>query len=319
MKTVKLLIMNVLAAACLGGCTNTEEPVTDSRAEAIEATAGIAETTRAVITGGYANSLEVSFARMDNPDEAGSKWVASAIDATRAGGAGNQVITFESEQSYLPEEGKSVLIGYHPRQPLTGGGTQSASVAYNITGDEDIMATEVQTGSLTDKFEPFTFKHLLTQLQFKCTGSAGAIAKWTVVTSIKVKNVHTTLTLSLDKSTGATLTIKGSANQELTVKNCPQTVTASGVSDPTIGYLLLFPTMDMGTGDSPISLEVVATYDKSSKTLTVPVNIEGGVKPGYSHLITLTFAEDGTIAVEADIAEWQPGNGGSSIVTPSDS
>ena len=63
MKTVKLLIMNVLAAACLGGCTNTEEPVTDSRVEAIEATAGIAETTRAVITGGYANSLEVSFAR----------------------------------------------------------------------------------------------------------------------------------------------------------------------------------------------------------------------------------------------------------------
>ena len=317
MKTVKLLIMNVLAAACLGGCTNTEEPVTDSRAEAIEATAGIAETTRAVITGGYANSLEVSFARMDNPDEAGSKWVASAIDATRAGGAGNQVITFESEQSYLPEEGKSVLIGYHPRQPLTGGGTQSASVAYNITGDEDIMATEVQIGSLTDKFEPFTFQHLLTQLQFRCTGSTGAIEKWTAVTSIKVKNVATGLKLSLDKTEGAQLTATGEANQTLTVKNYPSEVSLPDAENPSTGYLLLYPTVNWGTEDLPISLEVKGTYDGNAKTLNVAVsNISEGVKAGYSHLITLTFTEDGKIAVETGIAEWQPGNNGSTIITP---
>ena len=53
------------------------------------------------------------------------------------------------------------------------------------------MATGVQTGSLVDKFETFTFSHLLTQLQFKCVGSAGAISKWTAVASIKVKNVAT--------------------------------------------------------------------------------------------------------------------------------
>ena len=105
----------------------------------------------------------------------------------------------------------------------------------------------------------------------------------------------------------------------MTVKNCPSEVSLLSAESPATGYLLLFPTTDMGTDVAPISLEVVATYDKSSKTLTVPVNIEGGVKPGYSHLITLTFAEDGTIAVEAGIAEWQPGNGGSSMVTPSDS
>lgn len=160
MKTGKLLLMNVLAAALLGSCTDVEEPVTDRVAETIEASAGIAETTRAVITGGYATDLEVSFARMDNSDAA-SNWESSAINGKRAGGTGNQVITFDPVQKYLGD-GESVLIGYHPRKALTGGGTQSASVAYTITGDEDIMATEVQTGSLASKFESFTFQHHLT-------------------------------------------------------------------------------------------------------------------------------------------------------------
>ena len=316
MKTGKLLIMSLLGTAFLGGCTNTEEPVTDGTAQAIEVNAGIAEATRAVIGGGYVDDLEVSFARLDNPGTT-TEWNTPSINAVRTGGTGNTVLRFEPEQTYLIEEGESVLIGYYPRRALNSGTTNPVSVTYTITGEDDIMATGVQTGSLVDKFETFTFKHLLTQLQFKCTGSAGAIAKWTSVTSIKVKNTYTALKLSLDKSKGAQLTATGEANQTLTVKNYPSEVSLPDAENPSTGYLLLYPTVNWGTEDLPISLEVVATYDESPKTLTVPVNnIEGGVKPGQSHLITLTFTEDGKIAVNTGIAEWQPGNGGSSIVAP---
>lgn len=161
-----------------------------------------------MIGGGYTNDLEVSFVRLDNPGTAGAAW--TSIDAVRTGGAGNTALTFEPEQTYLAEEGESVLIGYYPRKEPSGT-TNPASVIYTITGDEDIMATGVQTGSLVDKFETFTFSHLLTQLQFKCVGSAGAISKWTAVASIKVKNVATGLKLSLDKTSGAKLTVTGTA------------------------------------------------------------------------------------------------------------
>ena len=267
-----------------------------------------------VIGGGYTNDLEVSFARLDNPGTAGAAW--TSIDAVRAGGAGNTALTFEPEQTYLAEEGESVLIGYYPRKEPSGT-TNPASVIYTITGDEDIMATGVQTGSLVDKFEAFTFSHLLTQLQFKCVGSAGAISKWTAVASIKVKNVATGLKLSLDKTSGAKLTVTGTTDQTLTVKNCPSTISALDAETPPTGYLLLYPTANMGTESLPVSLEVKGTYDGSAKTLNVTVsNIGEGVKAGYSHLITLTFTEDGKIAVESGIAEWQPGNNGSTIVTP---
>ena len=316
MKTGKLLIMSLLVAAFLGSCTNTEEPVTDGT-ESIEVNAGIAEATRAVISGGYTNDLDVSFARLDNPGTTGAQWNTPFIDAVRTGGAGNTILTFEPEQTYLTEEGESILIGYYPRKELNNGTANPVSVTYAITGEEDIMATGVQTGSLVDKFETFTFNHLLTQLQFKCTGSAGAIAKWTSVTSIKVKNTYTALKLSLDKSKGAQLTATGEANQTLTVKNYPSEVSLPDAENPSTGYLLLYPTVNWGTEDLPISLEVKGTYDGNAKTLNVAVsNISEGVKAGYSHLITLTFTEDGKIAVETGIAEWQPGNNGSTIITP---
>lgn len=314
MERGKLLIMSLLATAFLNSCTDMEEPVTDGAAEAIEVNAGIAEATRAVIGSGYTNDLEVSFARLDNPGTTGAAW--TSIDAVRTGGTGNTALTFEPEQTYLAEEGESVLIGYYPRKEPSGT-VNPASVTYTITGDEDIMVTGVQTGSLVDKFETFTFSHLLTQLQFKCVGSAGAISKWTAVASIKVKNVATGLKLSLDKTSGAKLTVTGTADQTLTVKNCPSMISALDAETPPTGYLLLYPTANMGTESLPVSLEVKGTYDGNAKTLNVTVsNIGEGVKAGYSHLITLTFTEDGKIAVESGIAPWQPGNGGSTIVTP---
>ena len=316
MERGRLLIMSLLATAFFSSCTNTEEPVTDGAAEAIVVSAGIAEATRAVIGGGYTNDLEVSFARLDNPDNTNAAWN-SAIDAVRTGGAGNTALTFEPEQSYLTEEGKSVLIGYYPRKALNNGTANPVSVSYTITGDEDIMATGVQTGSLVSKFSSFTFSHLLTQLQFKCVGSAEAITKWTKITSITVKNVATGLRLSLDKTSGAKLTATGSANQNLTVKSCPQTVSGADAATPPIGYLLLYPVADLGTAGTPIGLEIKATYSGSEKTLSVPVvNIAGGAEAGHSHLITLTFTEDGKISAEAGIAEWLPGNGGSSVIVP---
>ena len=206
----------MLAVAFLVGCTNTEEPVTANSEEAIRITAGIGEPTRAVIDAGYGADLNVSFARIDN-QPAGMNWNTPSIDAIRTGGAGNTAITFEQEQNYLAANGVSALIGYYPRKTPEAGTANPLRVVYTITGDQDIMATEIQTGWLAAPFEVFTFNHLLTQLQFVCVGSAEAVAKWTAVTSITIKNITTELTLSLDKTTGASLTAIGVANKSLLV------------------------------------------------------------------------------------------------------
>ena len=110
MRTSEFLAASMLVAVFLVGCTNTEEPVTANSEEAIRITAGIGETTRAVIDAGYGTDLNVSFARIDNLP-AGTNWNMPSIDAIRTGGAGNTAITFEQEQNYLAANGVSVLIG----------------------------------------------------------------------------------------------------------------------------------------------------------------------------------------------------------------
>lgn len=316
MRTKELLLTSLLAGAFLAGCTATEEPVTKEGGEAIRITAGIGETSRAVIDAGYASNLDISFARLDNP-ATGTNWNTPAVEAVRTGGGGNTAITFTTKQNYLPDDGQSALIGYYPRKELENSTSNPVTVKYTLTGEEDIMATEVQTAKLTDPFGAFTFRHLLTQLQFKCTGSAEAISQWTAITSLTVKDIATGLTLSLDKTGGASLTANGTANQSLAVKNCPTAVSAADAESPSTGYLLLYPVAGMGTTTAAISLEVKATYNREAKTQTVAINnIDGGAKAGQSHLITLTFSEDGTVTTEAGIAAWQPGNGGSSVITP---
>ncbi|WP_075557827.1 fimbrillin family protein [Parabacteroides timonensis] len=314
MRTNKFLVMSMLVTALLCSCSNEEEPATAGQGEAMQVSAGIGEATRAVIDAGYGSDLAVSFARLDNP-ESNTDWTTPAIDATRLGGGGNTSVTFATAQTYMAANGQSTLIGYYPQAALSG--KNNPTVSYTITGDEDIMATEVQTGAANAKFTPFTFQHLLTQLQFKCSGSAEAVKKWTKVSSITVKNVYNTLSLSLDKTSGATLATTGSANTSLSVIGCPEEVSGPDATDPKTGYLMIYPVADMGTESAAINLEVKATYNGAEKTLQVPItNISGGAQKGQSHLITLNFTIDGEITIEAGIAEWQPGNGGSSTITP---
>lgn len=313
MRTNKILVMSMLAAAFLCSCSNEEEPAIAGQGETMQVSAGIGEATRAVIDAGYGSDLAVSFARLDNP-VSNTEWTTPAINATRLGGGGNTSVTFATAQTYMASNGQSVLIGYYPQAALSG--KDNPTVSYTITGDEDIMATEVQTGAANAKFTPFTFQHLLTQLQFKCSGSTEAVKKWTKVSSIVVKGVYNTLSMSLDKTNGAALTTTGSTT-DLNVIGCPEVVSAPDATDLKTGYLMLYPTTDMGTESAAITLEVKATYNGTEKTLQVPIsNISGGAQKGQSHLITLNFTIDGEITIEAGIAEWLPGNGGSSTITP---
>ncbi|RHJ91680.1 hypothetical protein DW095_09165 [Bacteroides sp. AM07-16] len=312
MRMNKYLFVGMLAVCGLCSCSNDEDPIDSGSAKSMEISAGIGATTRAVIDAGYSSDLPVSFGRLDNPS-GNTAWDA-AINAVRAGGSNNTSVTFGTTQTYSDKNGESALIGFYPQASFSST-TNPAKVAYTITGDEDIMATELQKGTATNVFQPFTFQHLLTQLQFKCVGSSDAVNKWTKITSITVKEVPTALELSIDRVTGASLAVAANPeNAGLPILNCPEAVVST---DPKVGYLMLYPTEKMGTADAAISLVVKATYENIEKELTVPINnIADGVKAGQSHMITLNFTVTGEITVEAGIAEWQPGNGGGSTIVP---
>lgn len=74
-------------------------------------------------------------------------------------------ITLTPER-YYPADGSPVFLrGYHPVAPLTDG-----EVKYKLTGQEDLMLSVEQSGSLANRFSavktPLTYSHLLSQLNF---------------------------------------------------------------------------------------------------------------------------------------------------------
>lgn len=69
-------------------------------------------------------------------------------------------------QRYYPADGSPLFLrGYHPAAPLVDG-----EVTYRLTGQEDLMLSVEQSGSLTNRFtaeeKPLTYSHLLSQLNF---------------------------------------------------------------------------------------------------------------------------------------------------------
>lgn len=75
-------------------------------------------------------------------------------------------ITLDPER-YYPTDGSALYLrSYHPAAPHVNG-----EVHYDLTGQEDLMMTDEQNGSLSKRFDatttPLLHKHLLTQLSFK--------------------------------------------------------------------------------------------------------------------------------------------------------
>ena len=74
-------------------------------------------------------------------------------------------------ERYYPADGSALFLrGYYPPAPLAVDG----SLTYRLTGEEDLMLTGEQSGSLSSLFGPaeeqsLMYRHLLTRLSFALT------------------------------------------------------------------------------------------------------------------------------------------------------
>lgn len=325
MRTNKFLAVGLLATMILSSCSNNEDPAGgDSTANEIQLKAAIGLSTRAgegVISPGYEKDLKVAFARYDASNT--TAWAGLNLNAVRIGGSGDTPIAFETTQSYdvATPTNKTTLIGYYPRPenaPSAPSGTDPFTVDYTIDGNTDIMATVPVIGSKNAPVGKCTFSHHLAQLQFRCVGSGDARTKWQNIT-IKVKTVPTALQLKINKTADPALVVAGGGiTGDLNVVGGSKTPQSPDEASPTTGYVMIYPVTDLGA-EVPLQVEITGDYDNATKTKTVEItNIAGGVQKGISHLLTLIFTVDGEISASAtaEIAPWNPGNAGSSVVTP---
>lgn len=321
MKTNKYVVMSLLAALSLASCSNDESEVKSEASTDVRISAGLADAeTKAVINSGYDEKLDVMFGFLEGSGVAFNKW----YPGVRMAGEGYQFVSFEETLKYNTYTStKTSMAGIYPRPSASG--SISSPISYKIDGDVDLMATESQTADRDNPFNPFTFRHQLTQLQIKCVGSADAIKAWGGIKSVKVAEQPFNLKLSVTPGAAPLLELSGSDKTALDFFNCPSKIVTAKDENPQIGYCMIYPQDNLGTSANPLKLEVLTDYDgtnsdnprvlNNAKQITVK-NIARGARQGYAHLITLIFTVDGEITIEADIAPWTPGSSTSTVIKP---
>lgn len=304
----------------LASCTQ-DAALQEKEAVEIRLSAGIGNleasgATRGVINEDYAKPLDVSFARIDQLT--GGSWpayttVANPLAATRVGGAGQQGITFTTQQFYQNSEADNgtKLIGWYPN---TGTYTNGA-VAFDISkGTVDVMLTPEVTGNKaeTEQFgtagHTFTFNHLLTQITVQAYASVdGTAAMWGNVTSVKVKGQPTTCTVTLPKQTPTAW----GTTADLLLKN-PTTDLDMAVADlnnssqtspVTLGYAMFQPTTA-----NTLTLEVITEKGGTRDvTVTLPgTTNSNNFAAGTAYTVTLNFKSTEVVPT-ASISAWKTG------------
>ena len=175
MKTLVLSMISIAATvAAMTACTSEGDPIDNidnGQPVEIKASAGIGEIitkTAGVITDGKEVD-DIEFIITEGED-APADWSTATLNMTDATIAADKSLTFKTSQYYNSKASiKSFLIGYHPK--TAGSGSRNNNiVSYTITGQQDIMCTEVNSGNKTDnknKNLDIKFDHQLAQYSFQ--------------------------------------------------------------------------------------------------------------------------------------------------------
>ena len=309
---VRLLFACLLFASC-----SQDSVFPDTNAVEIHLSGGInglsaSAVTRGAIDKDYAQNLSIRFARVDQGED--GSWpayttVATPLEATRAGGAGQTNIGFTKAQYYLTRQdnNNTKLLGWYPAGDYV---QANATVTFDVSsGTTDVMLTQEVTANKVDQFgasgRTFTFSHLLTRVSVQAFGDASAKDTWGVIKSVKVKAQPTSCVLKL-----ADRTTTWSGNADLALKNFTNDAAMGDVSlngkttsgnAISCGYGMFKPT-------TSASLTLIVTTEKGGSR-DVTVTLPGSATPqsfaaGTGYTVTLEFKSI-TIVPTAAITAWK--------------
>lgn len=205
----------------------------------------------------------------------------------------NNVTSF-SPKLFYPTNGEYIhLRGYHPRPVATT--ITDNKVKYTITGQEDIMVSNVVSGSASNPIAGqgeagvVTYEHLLTQLNFILKND-GTFPSSVKVTVIRIKNLSLRATLDL---TDGTLTFDSPSTDILTAYSNPAGLEVLTTSSAPLGHIMIQPGA-FGAGESTAIEIEFSTGDKVtvSGLITEESGHEGevvGSKAGSAYMVVLTF------------------------------
>ncbi|SEF43764.1 fimbrillin family protein [Parabacteroides chinchillae] len=216
-----------------------------------------------------------------------------------------------AEPRYYPEDNSQVyLCGFIPSAELS----DNNQVSYILDGQQDIMLSEEQAGSMNDMFwqdeKRFDFIHLLTQLRFQIRCDAEGALRNLSLKSIIVEGTQAEATLSLtDKS----LQFTGPKKDIIGYDYTDGDVVLLGTDNVSVpGVVMIQPNV-------PVYISVILQTSVGNETrfehLPVVFEEEGGMSlAGTSYLLSINVHTKGVIELSSIVANWIRGSNGMGVI-----
>lgn len=240
-----------------------------------------------------------------------TNWASPYIANVAVNSGTGSALSFATPQYYPANGNKVYFYAYSPVSGTytAGSGSTAPTVAWTITGQQDIMSAQV-TGGIAKNPVPanqqqpnFAFTHLLKQVKFKIVKD-NTFEDNIKLTSLKIIGAKTVASLALNTGTLSWETATG----ELTAynNNTGQAITGTATA--------------VGTNGSPVMFEPGTSFKVRAKAgdvtyadVTVTLGGSNAGQAGVSHEVTLTFKRN-AIVPTATITDWTNGTAGNADV-----
>ena len=295
----------VLLAILLSGCSSYEESGQENVEIKVGATVSGAVTKAPVTTGDSFTAAITAFEAAAWP----SNWTTTptwqnTITLVASETATGTSVPLNVSKVY-PSSGNVYMAAWHPAIA-----SQAGVVTFKQTGDEDVMYGGIATGSKTTPANAFSFNHALTQLNFQVQASDAYL---TGNPGKKVAGIEVLSAAYPASMTIADGVIRYAAAADIAVPGVVATELSWNVTK--IGEPLMVKAID--------GLRVRVNYDDGTSSREIDImdaSTQANLKAlaGYSHLITLSFLNNGEVGIEgtAIVAPWQMGATGNGVITP---
>lgn len=293
-----LPILTFLLWGLMAGCSDGE-----GRLPAGDGQKLVLRTSSQQLAGNVSFSNTVFFAKGDQPGVYTEIW--------KAGVKPDGTASLSEPKYYPSDDSRIYLRGFAPKGKSAGDGR----IAWSIDGQQDLLVTDEQNGSLTDMFwqekKSFRFIHLLSQLRFQLQcDEAGKEEGWKLF-GLVVEGIQKEAVLSLadkglsfsgEKGT-ATVLDRASGGECLPLDTEWVDVEEIVMIQPGVAVGLTVVLKDL-TGNLTRFERLPVSFHET----------DGYPVAGTSYLLSIVLRADSACSLSAQVTEWKRGNNGTGII-----
>ncbi|WP_293715561.1 fimbrillin family protein [uncultured Parabacteroides sp.] len=303
----KVCMYAAMLAVLLSACSSDEETQGGNETPEIRLGAIVSDavTKAPVVTGDTFKAAITALETSSSPYWTGTPTWQNTITLTASPEISGKWIPLDVSKVY-PNSGNVYMAAWHPAIA-----SENGVVNFMMTGTEDVMYGGIVSGSRQNPVSsPFTFGHLLTQLNFRAEATEEFLTANPGKAVSKIEIVGGQYPRSMTIADGK---VTYDESRTPVVPGLAQHVLSSNLE--TVGESLMIGAMS--------SIKIKVWYADGNNSGEITINLAADtkkpleVKAGYAHTIHLVFQGRNEIVILAtgSVSEWKTGESGNGMVT----